>query len=244
MHTVNDIINAFYRHHLFSQDDLIESFKISMEDIEDTGYTEMSKQHKIQLYEKFLAKLEKCRLPKLEPTDWQFYDFEILGDAIELNLCSTNGDIDLAEDGKEISMMSSTLESTLLKVESEFVSIEQFAKIQEVTPLTVQTWIHKGKLRYARLNDRGEWLIPSTEDKPLRIDEFPLVSASEVLSIYKDYDKKSMFKCSFRHFQNKFWQDMALTRNDVEELEYALIISGKARPSATIRRAPLLDRVE
>jgi len=229
-----------------------------MEDIEDTGYTKMSKQNKIQLYRKFLAKLEKCRLPKLEPTDWQFYDIEILGDAIELNLCSTNGEIELSKDGKEISMMSSTLESTLLKVESEFVSIERFAEIQEVTPLTVQTWIHKGKLRYAKLNDSGKWLIPSTEDKPsrsygfvqwtllepIRIEEFPLVSASEVISIYKDYDKKSMFKCSFRHFQNDFWQDMSLTRNDVEELEYALIISGKARPSATIQRVPLLDRGE
>jgi excisionase family DNA binding protein len=261
MHSVNDIIAAFYRHSLFSKEDLIKSFKMTMEFIEfdeDMKYTKMSRHNKLQLCKKFLAKLEKCRLPELAPSDWQFYDYEIFGDAIELNLCSTDTDMELSEDGKDISMMNSTVESTLLRVESNYVSIEQFAEIQEVTPLTVRNWIRKGKLRYARLSGNGEWLIPSTEVKPsraydfvqwtllepLKIDEFPLVAASEVISIHKDYENKSMYKCSFCHFQNKFLQDMELTRNNVEELEYALIASGKAKPSAPIRWVPLIDRLE
>ncbi len=217
MRLTNDIIAAFYRHHLFSKEDLIKSFKMTMEHIEldkDKEYTEMSKHHKLQLCRKFLAKLEKCRLPELAPADWQFYNYEISSNAIELNLCNTNGDIELSEDGKDISSMDVTIECSLLRVESDYVSIDQFAKIQEVKPLTVRNWIRKGKLRYARQVDKVEWLIPSTQDKPpryhdfvqytllepLRIDGFPLVSLAEVISIYKDHENKSMYKCSFENF--------------------------------------------
>ncbi|MHB1153716.1 MAG: hypothetical protein ACYCWE_17635 [Eubacteriales bacterium] len=73
MYLINDIIAAFYRHNLFSKDDLIKSFKMSMEFIEldeDMGYTEKSKKCKIQLCKKFLTKLEKCRLPMMAPVDW------------------------------------------------------------------------------------------------------------------------------------------------------------------------------
>lgn len=35
---------------------------------------------------------------------------------------------------------------------------------------------------------------------------------------------------------------MELTRNDVEELEYALIASGKAKPSAGAQWDPIINR--
>ena len=254
-----DILAVFYRYNLFSRDDLVRSFKMTIDIIEedvDGEYTALSKKHKLELCRKFLAKVEKCRLPVLTPEERQFYEYEIFGDSIQMNLCKA-GDIELSEDGSEVSQLEWTVESTLLRVEADYVSVDQFAKIQEVTPLTVRNWLSKGKLRHAKLKDDGEWLIPTTEDRPtrrygyvgwtllepMRIDEFPLVSAAEFISIYPDREKKGSYACSFRHFQNKFWNNMEFTKSDVKELEYALVASGKARPShSSISRVPDFDR--
>ena len=253
------IANAFRNMYLFSKEDIIDSFKLFMEHIEfdeDNHYTNESKQKKIQLCNEFFVALQKCKLPTLTEL-WWYYDYEITGRGIFLNLClADEKNIELDEDNETISMMSSTVESTLIKIECEYLTVEQFAKIQDVSPVTVRQWIRRGKLRNAKKMGR-DWFISSFEDKPSRgymsvqyslaestqIEKFPLVAAAESIFIYQDDKDKSVFHCIFENFKSHFYQSMQLKRKEVEEIELAIISSGKAKVESNIQFVPMqLDR--
>lgn len=83
---------------------------------------------------------------------------------MELNLCQAD-EIEVEND--EISSMTSTIEHTLIRVECDYLTIEQYASMLGIEPVTVRQWIRRGKLRHAKKNGR-DWLIPNTEDKPRR----------------------------------------------------------------------------
>jgi hypothetical protein len=259
---MEDILAIFYRYYCFSKDDLIQCFKLTMDSIENdkiSGYTKGSRQQKLKLCKKFLTTLEKCKLPTLIPEQWQYYEYEFTGNALELSLCEANNcEFELTEDGKDISTMAYSVESVLLRTEYEYVTIDEFAKIHEVTSKTVQNWIRRGKLRNAKMLDKNDWRIPSVDDKPsryynliqyeipepLRIDEFPLVSAADNIMIHQDFDDPKVYKCSFTNRKSGFRQDMKLNRKDVEELEFALISSGKAKPCSSCGWVPCFERVD
>lgn len=144
----------------------------------------------------------------------------------------------------------------MLSVECDYLTVEQFADIQSVTPITVRQWIRRGKLRSAKKNGR-DWLIPSFEDKPSRgyesvqylledaesiqIDEFPLVSACDSIFIHQD-DDKTKFICCFDNYKTHLNERMVLNRQEVEFLELALISSGKAKPGSKIQFIPAIKQ--
>lgn len=149
--------------------------------------------------------------------------------------------------------MTLKTDDILIKVECNYVTVEEFSKIQNVPIATVQQWICQGKLRYAKKIGE-QWLIPSTEDKPLRkyepvqylldkaeplhLNEFPFVSLCDSVYIFRD-DKKSKYICSFDKYETKFHNEVILNRQEVEALEYALISSGKANPNDILLYRPL-----
>ncbi len=253
---MHDIEAAFRNSQLFSKEELILSFELMMEHIEhDAGYTKGSIKQKLELCNKFLVVLKKCKLPILTEL-YYFYDYKLTGNGIELNLWSAEN-LEVDEDGTSISTMSLALERTLLNVKCEYVTIDQFSKIQEVKPLTVTQWIHRGRLRNAK-KDGDKWLIPSIEDKPSRgyesvqyliedaesvqIDEFPLVSMCDSIWIRQDDEDKRKFICRFDNYKTHFHEKMELSRNDVESIEFELISSGKAKPEGIIRWVPTIER--
>lgn len=145
---MNDVVTAFQNSQLFSKSELLQSFELMMEHIEnskETGYAKGSIKKKIELCNKFLTLLKKCKLPTLTEL-YYFYEYEFTGNGIELNLCQ-GSDLKVDEDGTCISEMTISLERTLFKVECDYMTIEEFAKIQEVTPQSVHKWIQRGRLR-------------------------------------------------------------------------------------------------
>jgi hypothetical protein len=119
--------------------------------------------NQIMLCEKFLKAIEKCRLPVLtEP--WNFYEYRFLVSRISLELCD-GSDFEIEDD--EIHTMCVSVEHELMNIECDFLSIEKFAEMHDVDPKTVDKWIHRGKLRYAK-KVGDEWRIPNTQDKPGR----------------------------------------------------------------------------
>jgi len=153
--------------------------------------------------------------------------------------------------------MTSTVEHTLIKVECDYLTVEQYAALHEVEPVTVRQWIRRGKLRHAKKNGR-DWLIPDTEDKPRRgftsvqyiveneahieSDEFPMLSASDLITILQDQDNKNKFICYLNDSKNKFNSKLELTRSEVERLEHTIIESGKARVEGSIQYIPHINR--
>lgn len=153
--------------------------------------------------------------------------------------------------------MTSTVEHTLITVECDYLSVEQFASMLGVEPVTVRQWIRRGKLRYAKKAGR-DWLISCVEDKPRRgfssvqyvvekdceisSDEFPLLSTADSITILQDQKQKSKFVCYLNNYKTKFHSELELTRSEVERLEHTIIESGKARVEGNIQYVPYFTR--
>ena len=238
-----DEIEVIFRNdYLFSREDLISVIKQQLEHLDTNedgdapGYIENNK----KLYYKFLEKIKKAHLPELNELYW-FYDYLYTGRALELYLCEGK-DIELDEDKEYISSMTIEQERTLLSIPDVYVNPEEFAKIHNVKSLTVQQWINRGKLKYAKY-DTGQWMIPSTNARPGRydhasyiidpddgpqIDEFPTASMCQDISIWKDNNHKGKYEAWFTNYKMGMQDKFSMTKEEIELLEYELIKSGKA----------------
>jgi excisionase family DNA binding protein len=248
-----DITEELFREqHLFSREDVLKSLDLFIaheKANEDPVYPPSVVSNRVKLCEKFYAAVKKCKLPVLTEL-WWFYEYDFLENRMELILCRAS---DIEVEGGEISTMTATVEHTLISVECDYLTVEQYASMLGVEPVTVRQWIRRGKLRHAKKTGR-DWLIPSTEDKPgrgytsvlyivednARVDseEFPLLAVSNRISITQDQDKKSRFICYLNNDKTKFHSELELTRSEVERLEHTIIESGKARLGAHIQYLP------
>lgn len=242
----------FRNNHLFSKDEILHSLKLIIEHIkndDEDNNSEAMRVKKIDLCKKFQKEIEKCKLPTLSEL-WWFYEYVFVCDGIDLNLCTADN-IELDNDGF-LSSMNVKIEHKLISVKCDYLTVEKYAEMQDVSPITVRQWIRRGKLRNAKKNGR-DWLISSLEDKPTRgyeqaqyivedhnfnIPEFPLVSISDSIFIYQNEDEKSEFICIFEKFGDGFRNEIKLNRQEVEHLEYALISSGKVKADNNIQFIP------
>ena len=252
-----DIKEELFREdYLFTREDILKSLELFVEHErlnEEPAYSSEVVKNRVKLCEKFIEAVRKCKLPVLTEL-WWYYEYQFLGNSMELNLCQAN-EIEVEND--EISGMTSTVEHTLITVECDYLTVEQYAAMHGVEPVTVRQWIRRGKLRHAKKNGR-DWLIPDTEDKPRRgftsvqyiveneahieSKEFPLLSACDSIVILQDEDNKNKFICYLKNYRTKFNSKLELTRSEVERLEHTIIESGKARVAGNIQYTPHIIR--
>lgn len=244
--------NLFYENHLFTREDILKSLELFIEHEklnEESRYSNEIAKNRAQLCEKLVRAVKNSKLPVLLEL-WWYYEYQFLGDSMELNLCHAN-EIKVEDD--DISSMISTVEHTLIKVECDYFNVEQYAALHNVKPVTVRQWIRRGKLRHAKKNGR-DWLIPNTEDKPSRgyesvqyivardfhigSEEFPLLAVCESIFTLQDKDNKNIFICYFDNYKTKFHNVLKLTRSEVERLEHTIIELGKAKVAANIQYVP------
>jgi hypothetical protein len=252
MHTLNDFEKIFRRDYLFSREDLIKSITLFIENMRLNELPRLSPialKNQIMLCEKFLKAVEKCRLPVLTEA-WNFYEYRFRVSNITLELCD-GSDFEIEND--EISTMKIEDMQELMKIECDFLPLSKFAEMHNVDPKTVDKWIHRGKLRYARKVEQ-EWLIPNTQDKPGRdynsVEylikpnekisnyEFPTLALAQTVYIYQDFDDKKNYGAHFRNFSSGYNCELELTKDDVERLEFILIESGKYEVEDTIQFIP------
>lgn len=130
----------------------------------------------------------------------------ITKNCIELVLCSTRK-FELI-DKKELDF-SYCVEKTLLNIESELLTIEQFASLYNVTSTTVKNWIAKTKLHGAvKVGD--SWLIPELQPRPQKnkymvqygwrslpakiLNKYPYLVHQSNLTIRKN-SRTNMYEC-------------------------------------------------
>lgn len=248
----------FRENYLFTREDVLKSLELFIDHEklnEEPRYTNEVVKNRIKLCKKFLAAVKKCKLPVLTEL-WWFYEYQFLRNSMELNLCHAD---EIEVENGEISGMTSTVEHTLITVDCDYLTVEQYASMIGIEPVTVRQWIRRGKLRHAKKNGR-DWLIPDTEDRPQRgftsvqyivekeaiieSDEFPLLSACDSISILQDQDNKSKFVCYLNNYKTNFNSKLELTRSEVERLEHTIIESGKARVAGNIQYVPYIREVE
>ncbi|MEA4900736.1 helix-turn-helix domain-containing protein [Desulfitobacterium sp.] len=246
----------FREDNLFTREDVLKSLELFIERKKlnkKSGYSNELVKNRVKLCEKFILAVEKCKLPALTEL-WWFYEYQFLGNSMELNLCQAD---EIEVENGVISGMTSTVEHTLITVECDYLTVEQYAAMHNVKPVTIRQWIRRGKLRHAKKNGR-DWLIPDIEDKPRRgftsvqyivennvhieSDEFPLLAICESISIFQDEDNKNKFICYLNNYKTKFDNKLELTRSEVERLEHTIIESGKARVVENIQYVPHILR--
>ncbi|MHA0856329.1 helix-turn-helix domain-containing protein [Paenibacillus sp. CMAA1364] len=229
--------------HCFNKAQVQLAFKNYMEinvlDPEE-HYPEPYRSKLIDLCERFQNALDNCSLPQLTD-DWWFYDYERINDGIDLRLYFCE-EFDIDENGME--SMIFTEGFTLLSVKCDYVNVEQFATINNVTEITVRQWIRRGKLRTAKKVGR-DWLIPSIAVKPVRgfspasyywdqlpmvlSDSFPFLIGYKCIYIFQNEQVKQQFDCILGYPGQNDRMKTTLTTTEREKLELALISSSVIR---------------
>ena len=155
----------FKQCHSQTQYEIIEEFKSHYNYYKENDDLEnQSKEHKekyLKLCEKFLRNLETLNLPKLTD-DWWCYCYLLKNDSIDLSLsfCS-----EIKIEDNEITEETFNDEYILLSVKCNYLSVSEYAKLYNVTEVTVRQWIRRGKIRSAKKQGR-DWIIPDIADKP------------------------------------------------------------------------------
>ena len=114
-----DIKEKLFRENwLFTREDVLKSLELYIEHEKmngESGYSSEVVRNRVKLCEKFIAAVKKCKLPVLTEL-WWFYEYQFLGNSIELNLSQAE-EIEVEND--EIKSMTTTVEHTLIKVECD-----------------------------------------------------------------------------------------------------------------------------
>ncbi len=232
---------AFSNSYQSNMADIVENFKWIMEQTEKDESKRCAPaalQRKMQVYRSLYDALQNFTLPQLEK--WQFVEFGFTGDALVLTLCTAEEDsMEVEEEEEIVSRITYDVDRVLLRAE-DWLTIEEFAALHDVSPVTVRLWISKGKLRYAKKHGRA-WRIPSLQDKPpkeygvvqyyltdtIHIDGFPLVALSDEIILSQSRSKR-YFDGVFSNTTTDMREIVPLTREEVEALEYALLFEEKA----------------
>ncbi len=164
----NDKLVMFNTTHLLNKREVVASIEdfIVHHQEKDNGeaYSESRRQAIIEICKTFLEKVKETEIPDVtKPFCSYRYDLKYSGIALTFAKYS---DIVLDEEG-ELSEATVTQEYTLVEVESEYLSVEEYAKLSGVTDVTVRQWIRRGKLRTAK-KVGGEWKISALSEPPKR----------------------------------------------------------------------------
>ncbi|ATW28201.1 helix-turn-helix domain-containing protein [Candidatus Formimonas warabiya] len=240
MEALNNRLLQFNSMMLLNKREVLESFDDFVahhrkKDNEE-GYSEGKRKVLLSLCDEFRNELEKSDIPTLTKP-WLYYDYSITNDGIELSLFKCDNDIEFDDEG-EISSMSSSEEYTLVKVKCDYLTVEQYAELYDVTTTTVRQWIRRGKLRTAKKKGR-DWLIPALADKPKRGFEsatyhwnvlssdilavFPFLAETNRVYLFQDDEDKKLFNAITGWPGENNRQQVKLTTKEREQLEIMLI---------------------
>lgn len=225
---------------LLNKRDVLESFDDFVthhrEKDNEEGYSEGKRKVLLSLCDKFKSELVKCDIPTLSKP-WFYYDYSITNDGIKLELRECDDDIEF-DDEDEIESMTSSEEYTLAEVKCDYLTVQQYAELYNVTTTTVRQWIRRGKLRTAKKEGR-DWLIPALADKPKRgfksvtyywkslsgdiLAAFPFLAKTDNVYIFQDDEDKKYFHAITGWSGGDHRQKVKLTAREREQLEIMLI---------------------
>ncbi|MDR1689235.1 MAG: helix-turn-helix domain-containing protein [Clostridiales bacterium] len=201
----------------------------------EEGYSEGKRKVLLILCDEFRKKIEISDIPSITKP-WLFYEYSITNDSIALSLNKCY-EIEF-DDEDEMSTMSSSEEYMLVEAKCDYLNVEQYAKLYDVTTTAVRQWIRRGKLRTAVKNGR-DWLIPALADKPKRgfesvtyswnmlsdeiINNFPFLADTECVYIYQDRVDKKIFYAITGWSDSDNQKKIAMKTEEREQLELMLI---------------------
>lgn len=246
----DDIRQVFNEDFLRSKDDIIGDIDSLLKSVdrnrkETPTRSQAYYNRYVDLIKRFKKKVELCSFPEnLE--GWWYYEYEVheTGIVLYLNHSSTPH---LDNEGNITTLMVDTT-FNLLKVGAKMLTVDQYAKANDVTTTTVRQWIRRGKLRTA-VKQGGEWRIPELAEIRERgytyvqyeweeyLTGFPenyeFVNNYGFLTISQNKVQKNMFDISF-HRKRKSniaaEYEMQLDQKEKEKLELLFISNPYVTP--------------
>lgn len=234
----NQIFKEYYSQ---TKEDIIGEFKSHYNYYKKNGELEgQSKQQKekyLKLCKKFLNKLETLNLPRLTD-DWWCYCYLLKNDSIDLGLSFCEN---LKIEDGEITEATFSDEYILLSVKCDYMSVSEYAKLHNVTEVTVRQWIRRGKIRSAKKQGR-DWTIPDIADKPQRgfeavtyfwkelpeetTKKFLFLDGYNSIFIFQNENDKRVFDIILSNSENELRKKIQISNLEREKLELELISSG------------------
>lgn len=160
-------LEAFTEGSIVTKDALLSSLRWKLIELESGKETDEFKNHSaafrnlyIELVRKFRDKIERTILfNELEP--WWSYTYEIDDSGATLHLTYADS-VDFNDD-KNIDFVMVGEDFELVKVRTRLMTVEEYAKVYEVSVGTVRQWIRRGKIRSA-VKAGSEWRIPELSE--------------------------------------------------------------------------------
>ena len=161
---------------------------------------------------KYLKKLKKALIeyPICIEDAWykHHYVVDIKSESIKLVLLCETAPLELVN-ATEDEPFSFREVADILTINSEFLTVEQFAKLYNVSIRTVKNWISQVKLHSAKKTD-GTWIIPELQPRPERgwywvqyywnslppriLKEYPYIKNSTCITIVKNTSENT-YRC-------------------------------------------------
>ena len=212
--TDEDIQQIFEEDFLTTKDDILRDIDSLLKSIarnkdEDSKRSQAYYKRYVDLVERFRDKIMKNTFPrKLE--EWWYYEYEVheTGMVLYLNHSSKPH----MDNEGNITFLSVDTSFELLKVSTKMLTVEQYAKANDVTTTTVRQWIRRGKLRTA-VKQGGEWRIPELAEIKERgytfvqykwdeyltgfPEKYEFVNNYALVTISQNKEQKNMFDISF-----------------------------------------------
>ena len=216
----------------FSKKDLLKSFSKFMKSEENKLTPNIDK-----IYQQFYSRLKETSLPTMAES-WWYYDYTVNQDSIDLELCHCEK-IELDDDDNLSSMTTSDIQ-IIFRIKCEYLTIESFAKMHQVSSATVKQWLKKGKLRSAKKSEQ-DWLIPEMAQKPEQgftsgnydiesdgcsiesILNYPVLKNAHTVTIRQDNQDSSIYRAKIWYNNNNEENCLIFNQKQLENFEVQLI---------------------
>lgn len=191
----------------------------------------------VDLVTRFRKKVDGCTFPeKLE--DWWHYEYSVEETGITLKLIHA-ADVGFDDEGY-IDFVFADTEFSLITVSAEMMTVEQYAKLNDVTSTAVRQWIRRGKIRTA-VKQGGEWRIPElaeVRDRGYRYaqyeweafltsfpEEYSYINDFGMVTIAQDKEHKDLFNIEFskNKVDKEATKKVQMEQKEKERLELLLI---------------------
>lgn len=182
------------------------------------------------LIRSFKRKLELTVLPKhLE--DWWRYTYELSHKGVRLYVEHINT-VWLNEETGEIDEVTVDQVFPLISYDARMLTVDEYAKLYDVEPVTVRQWIRRGKLRAAEKAGK-EWRISELTDVPGRARYEP--ATYKWISQLKDIPEEFAFLSNYTSIEIRK-RELNVTPADPEITFIAFLFSRAERGNGAAAR--------
>ena len=220
---------------LRTQNDIIYDIDFLLREIQkdkesDTKHSAAYYKRYIDLLKRFKQTIEQTVFPQ-QLEDWWFYDYEVEETGVTLRLKHAKY-ADMNSEGYYDSFSIDTC-FDLIKIGTELLTVEQYAKANDVTTTTVRQWIRRGKLRTA-VKQGSEWRIPDLAEVRDRGYKFVQYEWKEFLTGFPekyDYINKYRLVTINQNDEHKDLYEVTFTRNkeDIDAPDKEIELSQKEK---------------